>query len=120
MCKQSCEQCEQRRRRLYIHNGGLRRYRAEYAGDNDAYQKKYLNRDTPVFANKTPDQTGGEEAIVKSLIRREHGRLFSKLGRKPKGTQARGLGPEKHLQNKNVQVLNGNKRDKYSGSLFHE
>ena len=120
MCKQCHEQRDQSRGSLYVEDGRFRRYRAKYSCDNDANEEKHLHRDPAFLAEQSPDQASGKESVIKPLIRCEHSRLFGKLGREPESTQTRRLGPEKHLQNQNIQMLGSNERDKYSGELFHQ
>ena len=96
---------------MHIQNRRLCRYCTKNAGDDHATQEKYSKRDSVIFANEAPDQTGRKEPIVETLIRSENSGLFSKLRSETERPQSCWFGPKKHLQNQDVQVLNCDKCD---------
>jgi hypothetical protein len=63
-----------------------------------------MERKAGVALNQSPDEAGGEKAVVESLVGGEHRRVRCLLDRVTKGLQAQRFGPEKHLQNQKIDL----------------
>src|SRR5205085_668312 len=75
-------------------------------GDDDAEQEKYfdLEGEHRRRMKQPPDETGGEEAIVKPLIGGEHGGILRLRQRLSEGLEAERLRPQKHFQREKIRV----------------
>ena len=60
--------------------------------------------------NQSPDEAGGEEAVIEPLIGGKHRGVRRLLDRVVKGLQAQRLGPEKHFQNQKIDMQCGDQR----------
>ena len=65
--------------------------------------------------DQSPDQAGGEKAVIEPLIGGEDGELLRLFRRIAKGLEAERLGPEKHLQNEKIDMQHSDQRDQNIG-----
>ena len=63
-----------------------------------------------IGVQQAPNETGSKEAIVEALVRCHHLGRFRLLGLHAEGAAAGGRGPEKHLEDQDVDVFEGDER----------
>ena len=69
--------------------------------------------------HEAPDQAGGEEAVIQTLVGGKHRRVRRLLDRVAKRLQPERLGPEKHLQHQEIDMQRGDQRDQAIGDQDH-
>jgi hypothetical protein len=96
-------------------------YRAEDAGDDNAGQEKCENRSTaddPV-PDKRPQQARSEEAVIETLIGRQHRRRLSGFRGGPERPTTERRAPQEHLEHEEVEMQGGDQNNGYPGGQSH-
>ncbi len=70
--------------------------------------------------DQTPDQTGGNEAVVEALVGGQHPGFFGILAGVSEDFSSRLLGPQEHLEVEKAQVFQGDEENDDHGCHFHE
>src|SRR5439155_10314815 len=77
----------------------------EDAGDRDTDEEEHLRGEPGVpTGDQTPDQPGGQEAVVEALVHTEGPGLLGELRGRARYTPANRAGPQEHLQHQDVRV----------------
>src|SRR6267143_2452750 len=115
------DQCDCGGRRLNPQYPAADGHGAVDTGDDHAEQKEHfdLEREAGVAVNQSPDEAGGEKAVVEPLVGGEYGGIRCLLERVAKGLQAQRLGPEKHLQNQKIDMQCRDQRHDDIGNPNH-
>ena len=106
------DQRDERWQGLHVENLLTRGDRAVDASDDHACEHEDRGVESFAALQDAHDEPGREKAIVEPLIRGEHFRCGRGLLRLSEGAQSRGLVPQEHLEDKNVDV---NQRDNADG-----
>lgn len=94
------------RRRLNEQNPVADGRRAIEAGNDDAGEEKYLDlkREGGTWLQQAPNQPGGKEPVIESLIGRKHGRVRGFFRSVSKCFEAKRPGPKEHFERKKINM----------------